>query len=164
MRAGAAPVLSHLQVPAQIVAIPLDPPTGQRSDGGSPRLEHFQVPRSDWEAVADVLFGRLHALLQRISDSDSWLLRVDTVGVLRKASAGKRGVFGDWQNEIHPTPGRGAPSCRSAGRGFSAVRNRQMNARCPVRRSPRCEVRHILIARNVQFVTRHLHSPAIWCL
>jgi len=86
------------------VPTPRDAPAGPGfGPWFSKALQHFQVPVADWESVAEVLFGRLHVLLQGISDSDPSLLLVDTMGVLQKAFANDRGGSGDWQNEIHPT-------------------------------------------------------------
>lgn len=86
------------------VAMPRDAPAGPGfGPWFSKALQHFHVPPADWESVADVLFGRLHVLLQGISDSDPSLVLVNTVGTLQKAAAIDTGASADWQNEIHPT-------------------------------------------------------------
>jgi hypothetical protein len=63
----------------------------------------FEIPPSDWDALAIELMARVRSLILNIAASDTTLHVVDTQGTLIPALNTDVGPTVHWQNEIHPT-------------------------------------------------------------
>lgn len=63
----------------------------------------FEIPASDWVAVATELMARVRSLIFKIAASDATIYVVDTQGTLQPARITDLGPTVHWQNEIHPT-------------------------------------------------------------
>lgn len=61
------------------------------------------VPEGDWIALADFLIDKLAGVVTAVAGTNVFV--VDTRNKLTPAAFGSQGVSGNWQNEIHPTPG-----------------------------------------------------------
>jgi lysophospholipase L1-like esterase len=63
----------------------------------------FEIPPSDWNALAIELMARVRSLILNIAASDAFIHVVDTQGTLIPALGTDIGPTEHWQNEIHPT-------------------------------------------------------------
>jgi lysophospholipase L1-like esterase len=75
-----------------------------------PAVSAYKIPQGDWFAVATELINRLAELLGKIignlnQPQSRGLYLIQTQQALIPAEPGTKGPSGDWENEIHPTPG-----------------------------------------------------------
>ena len=63
----------------------------------------FDIPPTDWIALAAELMGRVRRLILNIAATDPSVHVVDTQGTLQPALTSDVGPTVHWQNEIHPT-------------------------------------------------------------
>lgn len=66
-----------------------------------PALEEYQIPKEDWDMVADAFIDKLAAIVLNFKMANFYV--VDTRHTLTRANPDTKGASNDWENEIHPT-------------------------------------------------------------
>jgi hypothetical protein len=66
-----------------------------------PALQDYDIPVSDWNALADAFIDKLAAIGMGLGLPNFHV--IDTRGTLTRADASATDISNDWENEIHPT-------------------------------------------------------------